>query len=240
MGGQTQLGFRVMLSDAYEGLDGASAWWHLSGEKAGLFLSTPVGTPLIRSLDHLMFGHGWDLIVSEGSLRMEVMVLLICRAVFWSVCEVAMWFPVTTRFPLAVHRTAASVAWGGVIVMSFLLMASQRISSLTQSFTVIPRCARSITRLGLGGLVPATAEYVRAGVGVVPLPFGGVWESGLVGVVDGFCMPASAFVSTVRVFCMSANGGVVEGPGFWAGDLPLFNSCWMMECDMKDWSIGFT
>ena len=39
---------------------------------------------------------------------------------------------------------------------------------------------------------------------------------------------------------MSANGGVVEGPGFGAGDLPLFNSCWMMECDRKDWSIGFT
>ena len=55
-------------------------------------------------------------------------------------------------------------------------------------------------RLGLGGLVPATAEYVRVGVGVVPLPFGGVWESGLLGVVDGFCMPASAFVSAATVF----------------------------------------
>ena len=110
MGGRTQLGFKVMLSDAYEGFDAASAWWHLSGEKAGLFLSAPVGTPLIRSFDHLTFGRGWDLMVSEGSLRMEVMVLLMCGAAFWSVCEVAMWFPVTTRFPLAVYRTAASVA----------------------------------------------------------------------------------------------------------------------------------
>ena len=81
---------------------------------------------------------------------------------------------------------AASVTWGGVMVASFLLMASQRISGLTWSFATIPRCARSTTRLGLGDLVPATAEYERGGVGVVPFPFDGVWSGGLLGVVDGF------------------------------------------------------
>ena len=72
------------------------------------------------------------------------------------------------------------------MVASFLLMASQRISSLTQSFAAIPRCARSTTRLGLGGLVPATAEYEHGGMRVVPFPFDGVWGGGLLGVVDGF------------------------------------------------------
>ena len=140
----------------------------------------------MRSLDHLTFGLGCDLMVSEGSCRVEVIVLLMCGAAIWSECGVAKWLPVTTRFPFAVHLTAASVACGGDMVTSFLLMASQRISGLTRSFAAILRCARSTTRLGLGGLVPATAEYEHGGVGVVPFPFAGVWSGGLLGVVDGF------------------------------------------------------
>ena len=107
-------------------------------------------------------------------------------------------------------------------------MASHRISGLTRSFATIPRCARSTTRLGLGGLVPATTEYVRDGAGVVPLPFDVGWVGYLLGVVDGFCMPASALVSAMRVFWMSASGGVVEVIVFRAGDWPLLSSCWMM------------
>ena len=126
------------------------------------------------------------------------------------------------------------------MVASFLLMASHRISGLTRSFTAIPKCARSTTRLGLGGLVPATAEYERGGEGVAPFPFDGVWDGGLLGVVDGFCIPASALESAARVFCISARGGVVEGAVLRAGVWPLLSSCWMMVWDRKDWMSGFT
>lgn len=94
--------------------------------------------------------------------------------------------PVATRLPFAVHLTAASMVWGGVIVESLLLMASQRTSGLTQSFSDMPRCARSTTRLGLGGLAPATAEYVHEGVGVLLLLIEEGWGGVLLEVVDGF------------------------------------------------------
>ena len=94
--------------------------------------------------------------------------------------------PVATRLPFAVYLTVASVAWGGVIVESLLLMASQRTSGLTWSFSDMPRCARSTTRLGLGGLAPATAEYMHEGAGVLPLPIEEGWGGALLEVVDGF------------------------------------------------------
>ena len=83
----------------------------------------------------------------------------------------------TTRFPFAVHLTAASMTWGGEIVASSLIRALHKISGFTRLSFVIPRCARSTRRLGLGGLVPATTKKVQVG---------GFWG------VEGACLPGPA------------------------------------------------
>ena len=92
------------------------------------------------------------------------MELLICGAVSWSECVVAAVFPVTTRLPFAVHQMATGLTWGRDIAPRDLLMASYKISGHSQSFLAISRCTRSTTRLGLGGLTPATAEYERGAI----------------------------------------------------------------------------
>jgi hypothetical protein len=49
------------------------------------------------------------------------------------------------------------------------LMALHKISGHSQSSTAILRCDRSTTRLGLGGLILATAEYMHFKVLLVSL-----------------------------------------------------------------------
>ena len=62
-------------------------------------------------------------------------------------------------------------------------------------------------RLGLGGLAPATTEYVCVGLFVLSLTFD--WEDGCcLGVVDGFWMPSNALVSMESVFWISDMSGV--------------------------------
>ena len=89
--------------------------------------------------------------------------VLIWRAAVWRDCWVAKGPPVTMRFPFAIYLMAASVTCRGEIVANFLIRALDKISSFTQLFFVISRCARSTKRLGLGGLVPATAKKVQVG-----------------------------------------------------------------------------
>ena len=60
---------------------------------------------------------------------------------------------------------------------------------------------------------------------MLPLPFMEGWGSSLLRVMDGFCMPSSAFESTVRVFWISASGGVLKVSDFWAGGSPSLSSC---------------
>ena len=111
----------------------------------------------------------------------------------------------TTRFPFAVHLTAASVTCGGEIAASFLIRALYKISGFTWLSFVIPMCARSTRRLGLGGLVPATAEKVRVG---------GFWGT------EWACLPGPA-----ESFLLE---GVVVLPFFRA-------STALASCKMESW-----
>ena len=65
-GGLTQLGLCMTHSAAYWGLSAISASWHLSGVHGLHLLSAPVGTLLIRILDH--FCSGWLL----ATLSLEI------------------------------------------------------------------------------------------------------------------------------------------------------------------------
>ena len=65
-----------------------------------------------------------------------------------------------TRLPLTVHLTAASETCGGEMLPRPQFKVLQMISGLGQSSSVGTICARSTTRLGLGGLTLAVAEYV--------------------------------------------------------------------------------
>jgi len=147
-----------MMRLAYDGLVAASAWWHSLGVHGPLELDAPVRTPLMVILDHLIFGLAVGRGVEEVSLSLLWMIALIWGAASWRECGVAFGPPVTTRLPFVVHLTAANDIWGGEIWLSPRLMVLQAISGLGRSSLVIPRCARSTTRLGLGGLDPATAE----------------------------------------------------------------------------------
>ena len=94
---------------------------------------------------------------------------LMCSTANWRVCEVVLGAPVTTRLPRAVHLTAASMAWGGEILLSLSLRVLQMTSGLGLLSSASPRCARSTMRLGLGGLTLAIAKYVFGGFLIFPL-----------------------------------------------------------------------
>jgi len=68
--------------------------------------------------------------------------------------------PVMTKLPLTVHLTATSWTCGGVTAVSSLLRAQQSISGFTWLSFLMPRVAKSTSRLGLGGRAPTTAEKV--------------------------------------------------------------------------------
>jgi len=83
----------------------------------------PVGTPLIRILDHFVLGlgcGGGELVGRERRCRRE---MLIWGAASWRVCGVAAGPLVMTKLPLAVHLTVTSWTCGGVTVASSLLRA---------------------------------------------------------------------------------------------------------------------
>jgi len=122
-----------------------------------------MGTLLIQIFDHLVFGCGCGRWESKDRLRELKREVLMWGAASWSVCGVAVGPPVITRLPLTVHLTATSWTCGGVIAASSLLRALQSISSFTQSSFLMPRVAKSTSRLGLGGWAPATAKKVQGG-----------------------------------------------------------------------------
>jgi len=70
VGERTQLGLWVIERLAYAGLWAARAVWHSSGVCGALESDLPVGTPFIRSLDHLV------LVLTTG----------VDRSGSWSVC----------------------------------------------------------------------------------------------------------------------------------------------------------
>jgi len=148
----------VMVRRAYDGLIAASALWHSSGVNGSRMLDTPVGTPLMIILDHLTLALGGGMVVWEGSWNLLERMLLMCNAASWRDAGVAEGPPVTTRLPFAVHLTAASWTCGGEMALSCSLRTQQTDSSDGQVLDVNSKLARLTTRLGLGGLDPATAE----------------------------------------------------------------------------------
>jgi len=109
--------------------------------------SMPMGTPLIQIFDHLVFGRGCGRWESKDGLRELKREVLMWGAASWSVCGVAVGPPVITRLPLTVHLMATSWTCGGVIAASSLLRALQSISGFTWSSFLMPRVAKSTSRL---------------------------------------------------------------------------------------------
>ena len=140
------------------GFIAASAAWHSSGVYGVLVGDAPVGTPLIVILDHLMLAQGCMNGEWEGSWRVVDKMALIWGAAERSETGVLDGPAVMMRLPFAVHLTAASWTCGRETSLSFLLSVSQISSGRGQPSTGRLKCARSTTRLGLGGLDPATAE----------------------------------------------------------------------------------
>jgi hypothetical protein len=109
-------------------------------------------------LDHLTLALGCVNGEWEGSFKVVERIALICGAAVRREAGVLEGPAVITRLPFAVHLTAASWACGGETSPSFLLRVSQMNSGLGRLSAANSKCARSTTKLGLGGLVPATAE----------------------------------------------------------------------------------
>ena len=165
----------MMERGVYDRLVAVRLQWHsLEMKEELLLLDIPVGIPLIRILDHFVFGLGCGIggkaVGSGSSLLSRV---LIWGAAIWRDCWDTEGPPVTTRFPFAVYLTAASVACGGEIAASPLIRALYKTSSFTWFSFVRPKCTRSTRRLGLGGLALAIAKKVQ---------LGGFWG------VEGVCL----------------------------------------------------
>ena len=99
-GGLTQLSLCMILSVVYWGLSAISASWHLLGVHGPRLLSAPVGTLLIRILDHLLIavmcgvlGRSW---MEENLVRMVFAIVSWAKMSCWTglACP-----PVRTRFP---------------------------------------------------------------------------------------------------------------------------------------------
>ena len=158
VGSHTQLGCCITVREAYVGLLDLSKLWFAMGMKGPCLSDALVGTPLIVIFNHLMFGLAVEMGLSEGVLKRELRMLVICGAAIWRECGMALGLLVTTRLPLVVHLMATSKTCGGEIVPSPQLSMLQRKPGLGQSSSTSARCTRSTTRLGLWGLTPAVAE----------------------------------------------------------------------------------
>ena len=117
-----------------------------------------VGTQFMRVLAHFTLALGWDRRGVGGSLSNIVRMALIWGAAVWRgwVDEDP---PVIMRLPFAVHLTVASCTCGSGILLNPPLSVRQMSSGFIQFLELTPKCARSTTRLGFGGLDPAAAEY---------------------------------------------------------------------------------
>jgi hypothetical protein len=217
-----------------------SASWHSAGVYAARLLDTPVGTPLMEILDHLTFGLAAGRRACEGILRVVLRIELICVAASWRVAGVEAGPPVTTRLPLAVHLTATSETWGGVTSPSLLFRVRQMASGLGRSSSVNFNCARSTTRLGLGGLEPAIAEYFLGGAVMGPLPRFAVAGAGCCfgGVDSLFWMLEIAWDSDLRVAWISSPGSGGMGTAVVAGAWLSSSMSFTIGSARKDFICG--
>jgi hypothetical protein len=135
-------------------------------------------------LDHLTLARGCVNGEWEVSFSVVESIALICGAAERSEAGVLAGPAVITRLPFAVHLAAASWACGGVTSPSFLLRVSQMYSGLGRLSAGRSKWARSTTKLGLGGLDPATAEYVCCAC-LLLSPLCCLLRLGLVGIFEG-------------------------------------------------------
>ena len=101
VGGCTQLGCCMTVRKAYVGLLDLSELWFATGMKGSCLLDALVGIPLIVIFNHLTFGLAVGMGLSEGVLKRELRMLVICGAAIWRECGVALGLPVITRLPLS-------------------------------------------------------------------------------------------------------------------------------------------
>jgi hypothetical protein len=109
-------------------------------------------------LDHLMLALGCANRKWEASFKVVERIVLICGVAVRREAGVLEGPAMITRLPFAVYLMAASWACGEETLLSFLLRVLQMNSGLGQLSAANSRCARSTTKLGLSGLVLATAE----------------------------------------------------------------------------------
>jgi len=143
----------------------AKAAWHSLGVYGALVPDLPVGTPLIRSLDHLVLvlavgveeGGSW----SVRATSLDMLVAFCCRK--W---RGVLGPAVSTKLPLAVHLAATSCIGAQPVIfeiseLSILQMTSGR---CRMPSGIAP--FKLITRLWLGVLVTeVTGGLFAGGVG---------------------------------------------------------------------------
>src|SRR5712675_1482751 len=154
----------MTVRDAYAGLFSSSAWWHSSGLYGSWDCDLPVGTPLIRILDHLMLALVLGVVLANCAPMMTAMWLVAGSRTLSDVLA----SPVRMRFPLAVHLAAMRRTAEWEDVARSLLMFLQIVSTGGRSLSVRFQWARSTTMLWVEGLAPAIAEKF----------FDGVWGGG--------------------------------------------------------------
>src|SRR5882672_4637128 len=198
----------MIVRDTYAGLFSSSAWWHSSGVYGSRDCDLPVGTPLMRILDHLMLALALGVVLVNRALMMAAMWL---AAGSRTLSEVLVSL-VRMRFPLAVHSAAMRQTAEWEDVARSLLMFLQIVSTGGRSLSARFQWARSTTMLWVEGLAPAIAEKFFDGVlgeGCCTLV-----GAALLGEGSVFWMLAIAWVRVlrvVRISLSSADGEETSG-----------------------------
>src|SRR5712675_635151 len=221
----------MIVRDTYAGLFSSSAWWHSSGLYGSWDCDLPVGTPVIRILDHLMLALVLGVVLVNRAPMMTAMWLAVGSRTLSDVLA----SPVRMRFPLAVHLAVMrwTVEWEDVV--RSLLMFLQIISTGGWSLSARFQWARSTTMLWVEGLAPATAEKFFDGV------LGGCCTLAcvaLLGKGSAFWMLAIAWVRVLRVVWISlssVDGGEAGGA---EGVPPACNIARTSGCARKFWRCG--
>src|SRR5712672_4187240 len=150
----------MIVRDAYAGLFSSSAWWHSSGLYGSRDCDLPVGTPLIRILDHLTLALVVGVVLANHVPMMAAMWLAAGSRTLSDVLA----SPVRIRFHLAVHLAAMSQTAEWDEVVRSALMFLQIVSAGGRLLAVRFQWARSTTMLWVEGLAPAAAEKFFDGV----------------------------------------------------------------------------
>src|SRR5712672_1351248 len=131
----------MIVRDAYAGLFSSSAWWHSSGLNGSRDCDLPVGTPLMRILDHLMLALALGVVLAN---RVPMMAAMWLAAGSRTLSDVLV-SPVRMRFPLAVHLAAMRRTAEWDEVARSLLMFLQIVSTGGRSLAARFQWARSTT-----------------------------------------------------------------------------------------------